>query len=303
MDTLKGPTNRIWALAFAPDGRLFSCSEDWAGIVWDPTKKQAPRRFESFFDVSVSSDGRQVVSAFPARRESVFYLQLLDAFSLKELFRVAFPRELLCAALSIDGKHLVAGGSVGHEEARRPVLVWDWRSSTQPRILGRHDSTILDIQFSRDGRHLASAGEDGTVKVWDATRLSEAQEGRTLWPKSAQREMPRIAFSPDSKRLASGDGFNDVVVLEVETGALALPRLRGHGDMVTCVAFSPNEKFLASAGADNTVRLWDARSGTLLRTYFGHTSVINAVAFSPDSRILASGGQDQTIKLWRVDAD
>jgi WD40 repeat protein len=222
---------------------------------------------------------------------------------LKELFSVAFPRELLCAALSIDGKHLVAGGSVGNEETRKQLLVWDWRNSTQPGILGRHDSMILDIQFSPDGRHLASASEDGMVRVWDATRLAEAQSGRTLWPKSAVREMPRIAFSPDSKRLASGDGFNDVVVLDVETGALALPRLLGHGDMVICVAFSPNGKFLASAGADNTVRLWDASSGKLLRTYFGHTSVINSVAFSPDSRILASGGQDQVIKLWRVNSD
>ncbi len=303
IETLKGPTNRIWALAFAPDGRLFSCSEDYNGFVWDLTKKQAPRRFDNFFDVSLSADGRQVVSTFPARRESVFYLQLLDAYSMKQLFSVVSPTPHTCAALSIDGKHLVAGLIVGDEEARRQVLVWDWRNSTKPRTLGHHDSTIMDIQFSPDGRHLASASEDGMVQVWDATRLSEAQKGRTLWPKSVMRELPKIAFSPNSKRLASGDGFNDVVVLDVETGALALPRLQGHGDMVICVAFSPNEKFLASAGADNTVRLWDARTGKLLRTYFGHTGVINAVAFSPDSRILASGGQDQTIKLWRVESD
>ena len=60
---------------------------------------------------------------------------------------------------------------------------------------------------------------------------------------------------------------------------------------------------VAFADAAVNVHLLDARTGKLLRPFFGHTSVINSVAFSPDSRILASGGQDQTIKRWPVDSN
>ncbi len=300
--TLTGHTNRVWSLAFAPDGRLFSCAEDPRGIVWDLKSRQSTKTFPSIFDVAVSTDGRYVVSA--RNSNNLGQVQILDAHSLDSIeseFDAFEDNELFCATLSPDGKHLVAGGVVSDEIGRMNLLAWDWRESDQPRIVGAHDSWILDVAFSPDGRHLASASEDGLVQVWDGTWLSEPQTGRILWPASSRRELLKIAFSPDSKRLATGDGFNDVVVLDVETGALAL-RLQGHGDIVVCVAFSPDGKFIASAGADDTVRLWDARTGKLLHTYLGHAGIINAVAFSPDSRVLASGGQDNVIKLWRVES-
>ena len=131
--------------------------------------------------------------------------------------------------------------------------------------------------------------------------MLEPQEAKILFPRSAGRELLKIAFSPDSRRLATGDGFNDVVVLDVENPSPPLLRLKGHGEMVISVAFSPDGRLLASGAADNTVRLWDAITGEHLHTYLGHTSIINSLAFSPDSQVLASGGQDQDIRLWRTD--
>jgi WD40 repeat protein len=161
---------------------------------------------------------------------------------------------------------------------------------------------IMDVKFSPDGRHLATASEDGMVKLWEVQHLADPQKGRILWPSSAVRELLKIAFSPDGKRLATGDGFNDVIVLDVEQERAPLLRLQGHGEMVICVAYSSDGKYLASAGADNAVRVWDAHTGEFLHQFLGHTSIVQALAFSPDGRLLASGGADQVIRLWRLDA-
>jgi WD40 repeat protein len=140
----------------------------------------------------------------------------------------------------------------------------------------------------------------GTVKLLDARRLSEPQPGRELLGGGVSRDWSRFAFSHDAKRLGLGDDFNDVLVLEVDSGSVSM-RLKGHGGIVKTVAFSPNGRLIASGGDDSTVRLWDAQTGELLNTLLGHQGTVFALAFSPDSRTLASGSQDRTIKLWRLD--
>ena len=64
------------------------------------------------------------------------------------------------------------------------------------------------------------------------------------------------------------------------------------------VAFDPQGGTLASGSDDKTVKLWEARSGKLLRTLEGHTGPVDIVAFSPDGRLLASKSDDHTIRLW-----
>ena len=119
-----------------------------------------------------------------------------------------------------------------------------------------------------------------------------------------------IAYSPDGTRLAVASSIGiwlyDTATLQVENsprlhrdrrnGAVAL--LTGHTDWVYSVVFSPDGNTIASGSRDSTVRLWDARTGTLIHTLTGHKSVVFSVAFSPDGNTLASGGGDDTVRLW-----
>jgi WD40 repeat protein len=73
-----------------------------------------------------------------------------------------------------------------------------------------------------------------------------------------------------------------------------------HTDLIGSWAFSPDRTLLVAggSGAEATLKLWDAASGRLIRTFEGHSDRVNSVAFSPDGTRLISGSKDGTVKLW-----
>jgi WD40 repeat protein len=114
-----------------------------------------------------------------------------------------------------------------------------------------------------------------------------------------------LAFSPDSKALASGSWEGAVRLWEVRTGR-ELRRFTGHSDAVTCVAFSPDGKTLASGGRGENIRFWDVATGKergrVIRPQRLHPE-LTALAFAPDGKTLASGSfdnYDPHIWLWVV---
>ena len=113
-------------------------------------------------------------------------------------------------------------------------------------------------------------------------------------------DISSLAFSPDSRILASGaQDENTIIVWDVATGQ-ALRKLDGHTGWVRSLAFSPDGSILASGSTDKTVRLWDVVSGRFLGALEGHTDFIGNIAFSPDGSTLASASRDGTVRLWDV---
>jgi WD40 repeat protein len=108
-----------------------------------------------------------------------------------------------------------------------------------------------------------------------------------------------VAFSPDSKQIASGSGDKTIKLWDATTGDLQ-KTLAGHSGSVRAVAFLPDGKRIASGSGDETIKLWDATTGDLQKTLAGHSDSVWAVAFSPDGKRIASGSGDNTIKLWDV---
>jgi uncharacterized protein YjiK len=74
----------------------------------------------------------------------------------------------------------------------------------------------------------------------------------------------------------------------------------GHTRGVVSVTFSPDGSLLATASIDKTVRLWQAMTGTHIRTLTGHTDAVRGVAFSPDGTLLATTSDDKTGRLWQT---
>jgi WD40 repeat protein len=129
---------------------------------------------------------------------------------------------------------------------------------------------------------------DKTARLWDT------ENGNELATLNHQSGVHAVAFSPDSKTIATASDDNTARLWDTENGN-ELATLN-HQDSVIAVAFSPDSKTIATASNDNTARLWDTENGNELAT-LNHQSWVNAVAFSPDGKTIATASYDNTARL------
>jgi WD40 repeat protein len=217
-------------------------------------------------------------------------VSIIDAQTLAEVRSLSTPHEVLSVAYSPDGSVVAAGLS-----SDGVVRLWktsDW--SSLPGMEGHTSSALIyDLEFSPDGKILASAGNDNVICL---SRVSDAKLLLTLSGHTG--DVRDIAFSPDGQLIASASTDKTVRVWRVSDGT-ALLTLRLHTGEVHGVAFSPDGQTLASASIDNSVRLWRVSDGTLLRT-IELPGAWYTVTFMPDGQTVAAGGSDNTIRAWRV---
>ena len=241
-----------------------------------------------------------------------------------------------CLALTgEDGTTLVSGSTDG------AVRIWELPSGKPvgqaSRVLPLHKKTVTALAASPDGRHLASASYDKTVKLF---ALASEGEAEPLTLKGHKDKVAAVAFVRKGERLASG-GMGDEVLLWSVPDGQEVGRLAGHGQAVVSLAASSDGQRLVSVGVGSGVRLWNVATGKAEKSFpaggMGMTPVtfsprddrlaigspgrvrvltveggatvadlsvevkgVYALAFAPDGRHLAMAAADKRVRIWEL---
>ena len=259
----------ITELLFTADGsKLISLSHDKTIRVWE-----------------VSPDGRQASLARTIRGQIGDGLDgVLWAAALSPPDAVGQQRWLA-----------VGGSLAGPRDADRyTVRLHDYRSGNVVALLQGHTNKIVALAFAPNGRWLASAGKDNTVRIWDLTSLQGPRLTRPpLLLQDHTNYIYDLAWSASGDRLASASYDYTVGLWNTEQIAQStvslVARLEGHRDQLRTVAFHPDGATLVSGGKDQTIRRWRAVDGKAMGVLARVKHKVSDLSFSPDGQLLLAG--------------
>jgi WD40 repeat protein/DNA-binding SARP family transcriptional activator len=278
--TLPGPSDYVPDVDFSPDGTL-AATIDTELHLWDLAS--GTERWSipvAAQDMTFAPDGRSIAVMLDG---AATLLDVADGHVIKQ---VTVP-EASGLFLAPDGRTAFAmAGPIGS--------LWDLDTGSKIREFTGHTARIANAVFSPDGRKVATASNDETVRIWDVAT------GETLQTLVGHTEIVfQSAFSPDGTLLLTGSLDNSARLWDVATG-VEVRRFAGHTAAVYSVAFTTDGTHALTTGKDGTIRFWDIAAPVERDTLGGPTSFMYAIDYSPDGKLLYAGNADGTSKIWNV---
>lgn len=325
-------------LAVSPQGEYLATTEFQGRFrVWDLVTGRERRSWDSIKHSacsrpSFSSDGRTLAvieQIFESTTRKVETFIVLRNFrtaaepenripaNLDPPWQIAFsPDGSTLAACGIDARTILAGD----RGVRGSVRLFDVAKLEERTRLAPEGASVQAVAFSPEGKYLAYAVTDGTVRIRDlrtgqerafttdleSPEPAERKKRRAPAPAGGIRVMGVLAFSPDGSVLAGGSlGSNlhgDETAAVIHSWDVAegkkLQRIPTHQPSVNSLSFAADGKTLASTDVQSVVHFWDPRTGGDARPDPGHRWSVCTVVVSPIDQTVFTGGQDGRIQQW-----
>ena len=242
-------------------------------------------------DPSIANDYTSEVSYTVTAEDGISRKEYrIIAYSTFEFSRNLAGRKGIISSVAYsppDGTHIVAGS---FDDS---VRIWEANTGSLIHTLGGHGDQVSSVSYSPDGTHVVSGSWDDSIKIWEANTGSLV---RTI-SRPANQDIHSVSYSPDGTQIVSGS-FRDIEIWEAGTGNRIRVFQHGPRASVFSVSYSPDGKRIISGGDDRTIRIWEAKTGTLMHTLTGHTSFISSISYSPDGNYILSGDAHTAIRIW-----
>ena len=249
--------------SFSPDGKhlliasgVGSVKVWWLeGGKWQVKVTIAQHPLRTVTDAQFSPDGKYLVTTF---LQGTVKIWKLDDGQWQEKFTIAHPYSVTNARFSPDGKHLVTvtANGVIFSGFRRIIIhetkLWELvGDQSQEKITIQHSGIVNNLHFSLDGKHLAIASHDGTVKIC-GLEGGKWQAKATIWHSGP---VANASFSRDGKLLVTASREGTAKICGLKGGKWEIKATIWHGAAVTNASFGPDYQIVTVSG-DKTAKIW-----------------------------------------------